>query len=139
MGAAADQYDPLDHRESATILVVEDEPLIRLAIAIELRDEGYKVIEAGTGDEAVLALSSGEPIDLVFSDVLMPGATTGLTLASWMQEQRPETPIILTSGSESVVRSVGEGAIPFIAKPYRSVRVMAMIARLLSKRAQSGT
>lgn len=139
MGAAADKCDPLDDRDSATILVVEDEPLIRLAITIELRDEGYKVIEAGTGDEAILALSSGEPIDLVFSDVLMPGTITGLALASWMQEQRPEIHIILTSGSESVLRSIGEGAIPFIPKPYRPVRVMAMIARLLSKRAQSGT
>lgn len=137
MGAAADQHDPLDHRASFTILVVEDEPLIRLAIATELREGGYKVIEAGTADEALVALAAGETIDLVFSDVLMPGKANGLSLASWMQEERPRTPIILTSGSEAIASSFGQREIPFLSKPYRMDHVLAMIARLLAKRSRS--
>ena len=133
MGAAADQYDPLAHRKTFTILVVEDEPLIRLSVAMELRDGGYKVIESGTVDEALVALASGEMIDLVFCDVLMPGTKGGLSLAGWMQEQRPETPVILTSGSDTVVRYFSAGTIPFMPKPYRVQDLLSMIERLLSK------
>lgn len=134
MDAAADQLDPPVQRETFTILVVEDEPLIRLSVATELRDGGYKVIEAGTADEALIALAGDEAIDLVFCDVLMPGAKGGLTLASWMREQRPETPIILTSGSDTVVRYFSEATIPFVAKPYRLGDLLATIGRVLPRK-----
>jgi DNA-binding NtrC family response regulator len=134
MDAAADRHDPPAQRETFTILVVEDEPLIRLSVATELRDGGYKVVEAGTADEALLALAGDETIDLVFCDVLMPGNKGGLTLASWMREQRPETPVILTSGSDTVVRYFSEATIPFVAKPYRLGELLATIGRVLPKR-----
>lgn len=132
MGAAADQYDPHASRDSFTILVVEDEPLIRLSVATELRDEGYKVIEAGTVDEALVVLAGDEMIDLVFCDVMMPGTKGGLSLAGWMHEQRPDTPIILTSGSDTVVRYFRSGTLPFVAKPYVVRDLLEMIVRLLT-------
>lgn len=135
MDAAADQHSPPEQRERFTILVVEDEPLIRLSVATELRDGGYKVVEAGTADEALIALAADEAIDLVFCDVLMPGNKGGLTLASWMREQRPETPVILTSGSDTVVRYFSEATIPFVPKPYRLGELLATIGRILAKKA----
>jgi DNA-binding NtrC family response regulator len=135
MDAAADQHEPPDQREKFTILVVEDEPLVRLSVATELRDGGYKVIEAGTADEALITLAGDEAIDLVFCDVLMPGAKGGLTLASWMREQRPETPVILTSGSDTVVRYFSEATIPFVPKPYRLGDLLATIDRVLPRKA----
>jgi CheY-like chemotaxis protein len=133
MEAAADQLEPPAQREKFTILVVEDEPLIRLSVATELRDGGYRVVEAGTADEALIALAGGEAIDLVFCDVLMPGSKGGLSLASWMREQRPETPIILTSGSDTVVRYFSDATIPFVAKPYRLGDLLEAIGRILPR------
>jgi DNA-binding NtrC family response regulator len=138
MGAVADKHDPLAHRPSFTILVVEDEPLIRLSVATELREGGYRVVEAGTVDEALVAIASGEAIDLVFCDVLMPGTKGGLSLASWMGEQRPRTPIILTSGSDTVVRYFNTGTIPFVPKPYLVRDLLEMIRRLLTKDPKTG-
>lgn len=138
MGAVADQHDPLAHRPSFTILVVEDEPLIRLSVATELREGGYRVVEAGTVDEALVVLASGEAIDLVFCDVLMPGTKGGLSLASWMGEQRPQTPVILTSGSDTVVRYFHQGTIPFVPKPYLVRDLLEMIGRLLTKDPKAG-
>jgi DNA-binding NtrC family response regulator len=133
MGVATDQYDPRASRHSSTILVVEDEPLIRLSVATELREGGYKVIEAGTVDEALVALAGDEAIDLVFCDVLMPGTKGGLTLSSRMREQRPQTPVILTSGSDTVVRYFSAGTIPFVPKPYVVRDLLETIGTLLPK------
>lgn len=131
MTAGADEHEPPPQRGSFTILVVEDEPLVRLSVATELRDGGYRVLEAGTADEALIALTGDQTIDLVFCDVLMPGAKGGLSLASWMREQRPETPIILTSGSDTVVRYFSDATIPFVAKPYRLGDLLETIGRVL--------
>ena len=138
MGAVSDQHDPLTAREACTILVVEDEPLIRLSVATELREGGYRVIEAGTVDEALAALTGDEVIDLVFCDVLMPGTKGGLSLSSWMREQRPQTPIILTSGSDTVMRYFSVGTIPFVPKPYMVNDLLEAIGNLLSKRPKAG-
>ncbi len=138
MSAAVDQRDSLARRDAFMVLVVEDEPLIRLSVATELREGGYKVIEAGTVDEALVVLAGAEMIDLVFCDVLMPGTRGGLSLASWMHEQQPDIPVILTSGSDTVVRYFRDGAMPFIAKPYIVRELLEMMGRLLSKDPRAG-
>ena len=81
MGAAADQVAGEDRR---TVLLVEDDALLRVSAADHLRGKGYHVIEAGTVIEAATVLSSGPPVHLVFSDVDLPGATGGLSLAVWI-------------------------------------------------------
>ena len=82
-----------------TVLVVEDEVLIRWVIADHLRDCGYRVIEAGSGDEAIEVLRrTALTIDVVFSDVGMPGSTDGFALFRWVRQQHPMMKIVLTSG-----------------------------------------
>jgi DNA-binding NtrC family response regulator len=79
------------------------------------------VIEAASGDEAVAVLSAGESVDIVFSDVRMPGERDGIALARWMRDHCPRIRVLLTSGYLGVGRQVnelGEDA-PFLAKPYR--------------------
>jgi CheY-like chemotaxis protein len=106
-------------RLQQTILVVEDEHFIRMDIAAHLRDCGWHVIEAGTAREAIAVLESGVQIDLVFSDIQMPGAMNGLGLADWLRHHRPRVPIILTSGvinaSDTTKALCDEGP---ISKPY---------------------
>jgi CheY-like chemotaxis protein len=81
-----------------TVLVVEDELLIRLDLADQLRSAGLIVIEASTGDEVLTVLKANDAIDLVVSDTRMPGATDGMELAAWLRRERPKIKIVLVSG-----------------------------------------
>src|SRR5262245_44894279 len=85
-----------------TVLVVEDDILIRLVIAQYLRECGYKVIEAANGEEAVIVLMQAElKIDVVFSTVQMPGAMDGFALARWTRQNRKGVDVILEIGRAS--------------------------------------
>jgi len=118
-----------------TILVAEDEVLIRYAICDYLRDCGYHVIEAGSGTEAISVLESNEiAVDLVFSDVQMPGSVDGFGLARWIREHRPAIRIILTSGvvkTAQLARELCEIG-PIESKPYRFQSLVDRIRRLLA-------
>jgi DNA-binding NtrC family response regulator len=81
------------------ILVVEDEPLIRLLVADCLRDEGITVIEAATADEAWNILATELAVDLIFTDHRMPGTMTGLELAAKVKAQYPNLPVVMMSGA----------------------------------------
>src|SRR5690242_11851442 len=98
MSPAEDKHVLTEPDRGPTILIVEDETLIRMAAAELLRDLGYIVVEAASGEEAQAVLEAGVQVDLIFSDVNMPGVVDGLTLAKWASAQ-PKSPIvILTSG-----------------------------------------
>jgi CheY-like chemotaxis protein len=85
-------------RKPTTVLIVEDELLIWLDLAGQLRSAGLIVIEASTGDEALTILKANDAIDLVVSDIRMPGATDGMELAAWLRRERPKIRIVLVSG-----------------------------------------
>jgi DNA-binding response OmpR family regulator len=117
---------PDPKERTPTLLIVEDEALIRVALSDYLQDCGYKVLDASTADEAVLIIEQGEAIiDLVFSDVKMPGSG----LAQWLRANRPGLPIILTSGDEKKTSAAKElcETEPFMAKPYDLKMVVAKI------------
>jgi CheY-like chemotaxis protein len=80
------------------ILVVEDEILIRLDLAQQLRAAGYRILEASTGEEALTILQRVDTVDLVITDVRMPGKTDGLGLAAWLRRNLPRIKIVLVSG-----------------------------------------
>ena len=100
------------------ILIVEDEVLIRLLIGDELREAGYEVIEACDGDEAMSLLQRPVRIDLILSDVRMPGTIDGLALLARMKEERPATPFILMSGHLQPRLAEFAGATTFLPKPF---------------------
>jgi len=82
-----------------TILIVEDEILIRMAAAEHLRVAGYSVLEATDAAEAVRLIAADRSIELVFSDVHMPGEMDGNGLRSWILKERPYIKVLLTSGT----------------------------------------
>ena len=118
--------------EAARILVVEDDPIARISVADHLRGVGYLVVEAGTADEAISALSSGSRIHLVFSDVNLPGSIGGFTLAIWIREHYRSIPIVLTSGVGSMIPPLlRQHLIPFLPKPYLPHEATDLIASVL--------
>jgi CheY-like chemotaxis protein len=110
------------------VLVVEDDIRVRLAVASYLRDAGYTVIEAANAAEALEIFVSGELVDVVFTDVQMPGAMDGLMLARWVRGHHPETEVLVTSGKGD--DAVSSGLIArdaFFSKPYLLEAVAARI------------
>lgn len=115
---------------SPTILIVEDEILLRSVIAEHLRDQGFHVIESTNAREAIDVIASKTPVDLVFTDHNMPGAMDGRTLVAWLTHNRPGLPVILTSGS--LCPAAGGDAHPrFMMKPYSVEDVERQIRLLL--------
>ena len=119
---------------SETILIVEDEVLIRLDVADYLRGCGYRVIEAGNASEAMAIFQSGQRIDLVFSDVQLPGSMDGFALARWVRTHQPEIKVILTSGvarSAQVAGQLCEDG-PLEKKPFDPQQLLQRIRESLA-------
>jgi CheY-like chemotaxis protein len=120
-------------RQQKHILVVEDEVLIRMLISDTLRDEGYSVIEAFNAQEALDIINAGMAVDLVFSDVRMPGPLDGLGLLNVLRQRFPHIPVILTSGHLEPVLALRGGAAHFVRKPYVVDEVVDLIATELAR------
>jgi len=102
-----------------TILVVDDEPAIRGFLYEFLSESGFRPLTVASGDEAARLLESGAAVDLVFSDVQMPGTLDGYGLARWVMDHRPGLPVLLASGDLGKANAVRElcGA-ELLPKPY---------------------
>ena len=112
-----------------TILVVEDEFLIRFMLADSLREIGYQVLEAADGDEGFEILISGQDIDLIITDVRMPGAIDGMELTRRSKSMAPARPVIVCSAD--LFKSQSHPADEFLAKPYTIEALAGLIARLI--------
>ncbi len=117
------------HQEAATILVVEDDVLVRLVIAEYLRSEALHVIEAKNGEEALSLLGSVETVGLVITDIHMPGAVDGVALAQSVKAEY-QLPVILVSGCYEGVIPAGI-ADAFFPKPYDLHRLFSAAIELL--------
>jgi DNA-binding response OmpR family regulator len=127
-------------KEQPTILIIEDEVLLRVVLSDYLQECGYKVLEATTAEEAVLIIRKSEvAIDLVFTDIVLPGSMDGFGLTHWIRANRPGLPVILTSGDDKKVASAKELCenAPLFSKPYDLSAVVAqMRATINSARTQ---
>ncbi|WP_052699202.1 response regulator [Hyphomicrobium sp. 99] len=112
-----------------SILVVEDEVLIRLHLAEELRDAGYTVVEAADGHEAMKLLTSLNEIGLLLTDIRMPGSVDGIDLARWVRGKFPEIKIVLVS-AEYYPETFAEFDAGF-TKPIRMNELMRRVRQLL--------
>jgi CheY-like chemotaxis protein len=133
--SAKSEIEAAFDQEPTTILVVEDEVLVRLALADFLRDCGYKVVEAANAQEAIQVLTaSDQPVSVVFSDVNMPGELDGFGLARWVRKHKPDIKILLTSGHARAAQIASELCSgPLVSKPYPYYTVLSRIKRLLAR------
>lgn len=119
-----------------TVLVVEDEPLLRLVICDLLRAEGVTVVEAANAVEAMEALAGGLAVDAIFTDVRMPGPFDGLELSRKVQATQPELPVVVTSGH--LDGSLVGAGIVFLPKPYLPGEAATIILGLVERRRAYG-
>jgi two-component system, response regulator PdtaR len=116
-------YQALD---APIVLLVEDEVLIRMAMADALRDEGFAVIEAAYPKEAITAVNGGMRPDVLFTDIRMPGDMDGVALAGALQDRLPHLRVFIASGHEKGM-SEARRLQNFIVKPYEPSEVAKRI------------
>lgn len=116
---------------AATILVVDDEVLIRMVIADHLRECGYHVIGASDGQEAIAVLAVEPGIAIIVSDVQMPNCN-GFELAQWVHRERPNARVILASGAVKAAEVAVDLCIeyPVLTKPYDLDAIVSRIRSL---------
>jgi CheY-like chemotaxis protein len=122
-----------------TILVLDDEVLVRMPICQYLRDCGYRVLEAADADEAATILQKQDiQVDVVLTDIEMPGTMNGFAFAKWARTVRPEVHIVLAGTPERAAHAAGELCEhgPILTKPYDHKITLDHIKRLLAARAQ---
>ncbi len=120
-----------DLADALTVLVVEDEFLVRMDVVGCLEEAGFQVIEAANADDAIRILESRDGIRLVFTDVDMPGSMDGLKLASFIRDRWPPIKLIVTSGHVPVTKSDLPSGARFFEKPYRGSKVVDAITALM--------
>jgi DNA-binding response OmpR family regulator len=111
-----------------TVLIVEDEDLVREVALVEFEDAGFRVLEAADGEAAFAALDA-ETVDLLFTDIRLPGAIDGWHIARRARERHPGMPVIYASGFPGDAMDVVPGG-RFVAKPYRPTTIVAMAREL---------
>jgi signal transduction histidine kinase/ActR/RegA family two-component response regulator len=118
-----------------TVLVVEDDLMLRRAAVKVLGELGYAVREADSAQSALRVMESGAAVDLLFTDVVMPGGMTGVDLVMASRERRPALKALLTTGySEIFVKTGnGDGNVDLIGKPYRKRDLAAKIRSILDE------
>lgn len=121
-------------KAAVTVLVVEDDVLLRAAAVAHLQDCGFSVVEAPSGDHARILMRQTPDIGIVFSDVQMPGSMDGVALAQWIASECPWVKVLLTSGRRVPQQSV---AWRFLAKPYTFAELERQVISLLAARAES--
>jgi DNA-binding NtrC family response regulator len=129
-------------KRTPTILIVDDEALIRSMLSDYLQECGFKVLESSTADEAILIIEQSDVIiDLVFSDVSMPGSMDGFGLAHWIRANRPGLSLVLASGDAKKVTSATELCKnePFMTKPYDLSAVVAKIRETIESSRARGS
>jgi CheY-like chemotaxis protein len=120
---------------SETILVVEDDALVRNFVTTQLQSLGYRTIDAADGPTALAQLTNGETFDLLFTDVILPNSMTGRQLADEMAKRRPGIRVLYTSGyTDNAIVHQGrlDPGVLLLSKPYRKSQLAKMIRKALS-------
>jgi signal transduction histidine kinase/CheY-like chemotaxis protein len=128
--SAVEPLNPEMEGGDETILVVEDDPLVRAYVNTQLQSLGYKTLSAANGVEALAIVDSGAAFDLLFTDVIMPGRLNGRQLAAEMEQRHASLKVLFTSGyTENAIIHHGrlDSGVLLLAKPYRKLD----LARLL--------
>jgi two-component system, response regulator PdtaR len=134
MVQASTKVDNPGQIEHQIILIVEDEILLRMLIADEVRMHGFRVFEASNADDALAVLQT-TPVDLVMTDIRMPGSMNGLRLAELARSSWPNLKIVIAAGQSGPALQMKDADAVF-DKPYNPDRVVQRIKDLLKRSEQ---
>ena len=115
-------------RAAGRVLFVEDDPLVREAVTRALEDAGLDVQVAADGERALAMLEAGMDVDVLFSDIVMPGRISGIDLAAQMHVRRPGLPVVLATGYTD--QRVDVPGVQVLAKPYEIDQLVSLLGRL---------
>jgi DNA-binding NtrC family response regulator len=113
--------------DQSTVLLVEDEPLIRLFISELLEDAGFKVVEAANATEALVLLNAGLPVNVLLTDVDMPIGCNGFELAHQVHKSWPQTEILIMSGRQWPAQGDLPPGAAFLAKPCPNEAIVSHV------------
>jgi len=119
---------------SGTVLVVEDDPFVRTFAVATVESLGYEAISATDGHDAITKLTGHKPIDVLFSDIVMPGGLNGLDLAEKSRDLKPDIRVLLTSGyslDTLVARGRVQADTAILQKPYQKSDLAQRLHKLL--------
>lgn len=115
------------------VLVVEDNPLIRLDLVDRLQRAGFATVEVSSADEAIVVLVERIDIRVVFTDIQMPGSMNGLELAHYVRERWPPTILIVTSAQQNPTESELPIDTSFIRKPHHPAEFRYLMLNVVSR------
>jgi CheY-like chemotaxis protein len=125
----------LDQTGNETVLVVEDDAMVREFVVQQLQQFGYRTRLAANGREALAALDGDTGIDLLLTDVILPGALTGKQVADAAQRQRPDLKVLFMSGyTENAIVHHGrlDPGVLLLSKPFRATDLARMVRRAIA-------
>jgi CheY-like chemotaxis protein len=125
----------LEQTGNETVLVVEDDPMVRDFVVQQLQQLGYRTRLAGNGREALAALEDGAGIDLLLTDVILPGTLTGKQVADAAQRRRPDLKVLFMSGyTENAIVHHGrlDPGVLLLSKPFRASDLARMVRRAIA-------
>jgi CheY-like chemotaxis protein len=132
--ASASPPAPIPPSGSGIVLVVEDDPDVLNVVLAQLEDLGYATLAAVNGPEALQILQTPEqPVDVLLTDIVMPGGMTGVELVRAARTVRPGLPAVLTSGYIAGNMTDPAAGLPVLSKPYQQEELARVIAQALAR------
>lgn len=122
-----------DGNTQRTVLVVEDELLIRMCSVVTLEDAGYQVLEAGNSAEALEILAQPNVIVILMTDVRMPGEMNGLGLVAKVRIDRPDIRSVVVSANVTAEEACNAGAVGMVVKPFMAETLVRAIHNTINR------
>ena len=116
------------------MLLVEDDDEVAALTREMLSYLGFSVVHAASPDAALGALANARSVDIVFSDIMMPGGVSGLELAREIRRRQPGLPVVLTTGYSEAAAGMNDGEFGLLLKPYRLEALAQVLTRIELKR-----
>lgn len=126
----------MDTASQPAVLVVEDEPLIRMDAVAMIEDAGFRAYEAGAADKAIAILEAHVDIGILFTDIELPGPMDGLGLALYVRDHRPSVFIIFASGAVGVDETAFPVGSLFFPKPYPAQTIIDALQKMAGNSAR---
>jgi CheY-like chemotaxis protein len=127
------EVQPENHERRTVVLIAEDEVLIRWSVADELREFGWDIIEVATADDAIELLQTGLQVDMVVTDVNMPGTAKGFDLARFVVRERPPTvKVVIMSGHARPEEGNERLYDLFVSKPFDEREMAEQLRALMA-------